>query len=379
MSTHDPSPDGEHWYGAQEAALYLGIHRSTLHLSVHRRLLIPDMATPGGHFRFKEETLKQFRVRLAHGAATSETAILAPIHAIARITSGISAREPAEEICRAAAEGIRHAQPDIDAVLVALHDPGASDPYSLRLVAEAGPIPALWQEHQRLRGQGVELATTHAMRTLECEIVEDTEARPIRFGSARIARAAKLRSYAVQPLLNGTQVLGVLMLASRTPHRFVPGERIFLDAVVDELALALRIEQYLALTRHLILCAMGWGSDTEPAKGQPESRLGVLRDFFITHTGAEDACAVGFDDGGCLDTPHPRLRALAERALASEGYLREEWEQDAIAFTGMAASVALRDGHLVSGGAIWRGKRPSSQSDHSLLLVFVGACVLAAE
>jgi hypothetical protein len=378
MSSTDSEPPSERLYGSQEAAQYLGIHRSTLHLACQRGLVVPDLTTPGGHLRFRRETVDRFRAQLARLPATSETAALAPLTALARITSGIIARESAKEICQAAVESIQCAQPGIDGVAVALLDLQSAPPRVPRLVAHVGMSAAYLAEYQRLLDQQTELAVTHVLTTRQPEYIEDTEAEPLRLGSAHLARVADYRSYAVLPLLQGEQGLGTLILASRTAHRFTSGDRLFLDATAAELALAVRIDLYLSLTSDLILYALGRPVLPEPTAGKMIARLAELRELFLNRTDAVDACALGFDDAGSLGARDPALRALAERAVGGEELARSEWERDGVLYTGLAACVVLYDEHTASVAAAWPGHRPPSQSDRSLLLVFAGACALAS-
>jgi hypothetical protein len=378
MSRSESEPPKEHLYGAQEAAQYLGIHRSTLHLACQRGLVTPDQTTPGGHLRFRRETLDHFRAQLTYLPATSELAALAPLTALATITSGISARLSAEEICQAAVESIQRAQPGIDGVAVALVDMEAAPPRTPQLIAHTGLPEAFVAEYQRLCDQHIEVAGTYVMKTRQPEYIEDTEVEPLRLGSARLARLAAYRSYAVVPLLQGEQGLGALILASSTPHRFTPSDRLFLDATAAELALAVRIDLYLALTSDLILCALGRPVEPEPTAGKATARLAQLRELLLNRTDAVDVCALGFDDGGSLGAHHPELRALAERAMESEALARGEWFQDDVPYTGLAASIRLYDEQVASVAAAWPGHRPKSQVDRSLLLVFAGACALAS-
>src|SRR5262245_9493289 len=102
-----PDAHEEHLYGAQEAARFLGIHRSTLHLAVKRNILVPDSKTPGGHLRFRRETLDAFAVRLAHEAVTSTTSLLSSLGRTLTLPNG------PQEFCHLAVARIRETLPDL--------------------------------------------------------------------------------------------------------------------------------------------------------------------------------------------------------------------------------------------------------------------------
>ena len=77
-TTHDPAPDAQtdRLVGANEAARFLGIHRSTLHQAVKNGVITPDLTTQGGHFRFSRATLDAFAVRIAREPVTTLSKLL---------------------------------------------------------------------------------------------------------------------------------------------------------------------------------------------------------------------------------------------------------------------------------------------------------------
>src|SRR5262249_48602967 len=129
-----PSPDpDEQLLGAQTAANHLRIHRSTLHLAVRQGTLVPDARTAGGHVRFKRETLDAYCARFSMGGpATGESAVAAPMRALAELAQLLATTAPLEAVGEAAVAGVRRALPGIDACAVAMVRPEAGDPHALQ-------------------------------------------------------------------------------------------------------------------------------------------------------------------------------------------------------------------------------------------------------
>jgi excisionase family DNA binding protein len=377
MASNNEAPSGDRWFGTQEAARYLGIHRSTLNLAVHRATLMPDRTTPGGHLRFSQETLDRFKSFLERGPVTSDERLIGPLHVLTDTASGLEASSTAKDVCQAAVRSILGSRMGIDAAAVVLVN-RHSDPPRLVPITQAGFSKALMDELQRLFSGGVELATSHVLNTLKPEIVGDTERQELRSGTRRLVRMAGIRAYAVYPLMRGSQALGIFIVASTSPRPFTASDRLFLTALASELSLANYLEQYLTLTRNLIHAAMGRPAGPELSGGKPTFRLEGLRELFINQAAAEDICALGFDDGGALEPRHEQLRALAEGALARRTFLSQTWRLHNTVYSGMAVGVPLYDEHAVSVAVLWLGRRPRSPADQALLMVFAGACALAS-
>src|SRR5262249_24382394 len=112
-ATHDPAwkttPDmqEEKLVGANEAARFLGIHRSTLHQAVKNGAITPDLTTHGGHFRFSRATLDAFAVRIAREPVTALSELLP------ELTATLGAPNGRRALCLKAYERIAHGLPDI--------------------------------------------------------------------------------------------------------------------------------------------------------------------------------------------------------------------------------------------------------------------------
>lgn len=370
--------------GSEEAARFLGIHRSTLHLAANRKLLVPDQTTPGGHLRFSIETLDAYRERLRRAPATSRPNPLGPMRAVADLAHRLTVREDAEAVdevvCRAAVASIRRTQPEIEMCGVGLIERGDDGTYQLRSMASEGFPDWVYPEYNRLRRNAVEFATSAVLRGQMRDICEDTEDERLRYGTRLIVGGTGLRSYAVLPILAGNRALGALAVASSKPRRF--GKRVlaFLEAIANEIALGVRIENYLDLTGALIAYALdpdAAGERDAPTNDAHRTRrVAALRDIFTSRTGAAGVYTLGFAEDAAFPAPPP-LRDLMRRTSTGEGVLSAEWGQGGGAASGIATAI-IRVGEAVSAvGAMWAGKRSHSPADHALLLTFAAAVELA--
>src|SRR5690242_17398858 len=107
--TGAPAPDAQtdRLVGANEAARFLGIHRSTLHQAVKNGVITPDLTTQGGHFRFSRATLDAFAVRIAREPVTTLSELLP------ELTATLGAPDGRRALCLKAYERIAHALPDL--------------------------------------------------------------------------------------------------------------------------------------------------------------------------------------------------------------------------------------------------------------------------
>lgn len=227
--------------GAQAAARYLGVHRSTLHLAIRQGALAPDERTPGGHVRFRCATLDTYRQRLGESAATGETALAAPMRAVHELTGALLTRDAPEDLAQRAVDELRRALPGIDACTVATVAPRPGDPLALRPLAEHGTPADVVDEFERSH-RTFRFATTTVLRTLEAEICENTGRAHLHTGTRRVSRLWPIGAYAICPIVAAARPLGVVTCVSHRPRRFNAAERMFLHAVADLLALALRAE-----------------------------------------------------------------------------------------------------------------------------------------
>ncbi len=411
MPERAPDAPAEHLYRAQEAAGFLGIHRATLHLAVKRNLLVPDNLTPGGHARFRRETLEAFAQRLARPSVTSGAHLLPELARTLPLPNGSQA------FCQLAFARIRQAVPALTMCGVAVRSPTPADPQALAQVAQEGFPPQLGEMFAQLRPH-LEFGVTTVLRTHLPEVCADTiKTRTLRLGTERLVRRGGMGAYAVLPMLLGDEAHGVLVGASMKPHHFPAWEVSYLQSIADELAVALvchdqivRMRTQLAATAELIQSALelragpaglpaiaqrdgAHSRSLEPAMAQLCAQFIACSDATVADvlppSGFPAAADVGHADNGHADVGQRRvtddervrrLRALlatVSHARTGDACQRTRWVDEDGPQTAVALSLPVARGERIAVGAIWRGERVEQAGDEALLVAFGGACALA--
>jgi GAF domain-containing protein len=393
MPGRDVGAAHERWVGAQEAAVFLGVHRSTLHAAARQGTIVPDGRTPGGHMRFALATLERFRDRLISSPATGDGGTFAPVRTLATLAHQLVEPTDLESACVAAVAGVRSAIPGIELCVLAVRAGDDGDDNRLRVAAQEGFPRWVFDEFHRLRGT-LKYATTAALRSRESDFCENVAERSLHAGTERVVRGLGLSAYATLPLVANDEALGVLVCAARGPMTFSDLDRAFLRGVADELAALLvrGAERRRLLSRasagHALTAAAFALRAERDARRTPEGdlsaaccnkalaaaageRMGAL---FRDMTHADAICALGF--GQDLPTRDSHLLSLACQACAGDDLVEERWTVDGVAYTGAAASVPLNAGRRAGVGAVWRGKRAGVEADHALLVTFAGAYLL---
>jgi len=370
----------ERWMGAQEAASFLGVHRSTLHAAVRQRLIVPDSQTPGGHLRFSLSTLEAFRARLARGPAGSGSHSM-PERTLARLAHLLVSGAESEQICQAAVAEVRAALPGVDmcAVMTRAGDP--RDRLRLRVAAQDNYPATAFADYARLHST-FRFATIDVLRDGVAAVCEDTAREPLHTGTARLCRRSGVGAYAIVPLRGHEEARGVLVSSCYAPRSFDERDLAFLQGVGDLLATAFSAEERqarlaanLATGSVLIRAALSSRQDTGRAEAAAHHKAARLGAAFLHLSGAIEVCALGF--GSDLSARHPRLGELACRACAGDEPVHEAWSEGGTLHTGIAASVPIY-GPLRGGvAALWHGERPLPEADHALLVTFAGAYLLA--
>lgn len=398
----------EHMYGTQEAARYVGVHRSTLHLAVRQGLVVPDERTPGGHVRFTKETLNRFREQLASGSATGEESALAPLRAHATVAH-LLAMQHTSDLRKIGAEVVKRVSEvlhNIDACCVARCAPESNERFAFHMVAQQGFPKPVVTAFLRMQAAHTFAATT-VLRTLQPEFREDVVQQQMHAGTAWLSRTWPIGAYAVLPIVAGEEALGVLICISRHPRHFSRQDMLFLHGMADLLALAFSAArglhvrgtdvnvtpamQLMRLAMDLRSGAVDSGLLTLKMQRASVERVTLLVDTFARLTDAHEVCALGFDT--ILPTHNPRLAGMACGACAEENatrVLREEWDEHDTHYIALATSVPLRVNLPMQQGApsgvdgvlrgavvaLWRGKQPAPQAD-DLLVTLACAYLLA--
>jgi excisionase family DNA binding protein len=391
----------EQLFRVQEAADFLNIHRSTLHLAVRRKLVVPDRFTPGGHARFRRATLEAFAERLAQQPVTGTARILSQLAPTLTQPDGLG------QFCHLAFARIRQAMPALTMCSVTRLRPTPDDPYALVDVAQEGFPPRLRELFVQLRPD-LEFAVTTVLRTREPEVCENTTTgRTLRLGTDRLVRRGGLGAYAALPLLAGDEALGVLVVASAKPHAFPAWEVAFLQSIAADLAIALACHDRvvpmrldLSATAELTRVACTLGAALRPLAGKApalpgsgqaeEAALAALRALFIRLCGASEADVLPPDvlppDAAARDGDGGRrLRALLVRACGGDTTERASWTDEDGDHTALALSLPLVGGARLAVGAVWSSARSErsgesgradAAGDEALLVAFCGACAL---
>ncbi len=386
MADLDPMDAKEKEYGAQEAALFLGIHRSTLHHAVRNGHIIPDSQTPGKHYRFRLATLEAFGHSLKTQAASSEARVVAPIQILANLAHTLAMSDGMEKACQDAVTLLCESHIDVDMACVALRDDKAPNHHGIRLLAQRGFPSWFLQGYASLRPT-MRLAVHRVLHTMEPITCSDTMTMSSIDGNDRatvLVRRANIRSYAVLPIPSAggraQRAYGVLVVASKKPRGQIHADSILLQGIADQLAVALMeaVLPAVADTRTSRLIVQRSFTALANANGvAPREKVMRLHDIFLEETGARSLCALGFGSEMDIDGPEPRLRELGCRACIGNELLFEQWLEDKT--TGAAASVLLRPSHRAAVGALWNGIRRCGEPEHSLLVSFASAYALATQ
>ena len=183
-----PSPrEEEALLGAQAAARYLGLHRSTLFLAVREGILIPDARTRGRHTRFRRATLDAYKARYSAASATGETALVPLLRALSDLTRSIASAPSLPDAARSVVAQVQRALPGIDGVSVARSGVTPGDRSSVQMITEPMVPEHVLHTFERLR-HTFRFGTTTALRTLEAEISEDTSSENAYTGTRNIVR-----------------------------------------------------------------------------------------------------------------------------------------------------------------------------------------------
>ncbi len=423
----------ERWFGAQAAASFLGLHRSTLFLAVQRKHLIPDRFTPGGHARFRQTTLEAFRSRIAKEAVTSEAPLYAPVKSLTTLAQVINNVAPlpkptrlihdkdisdeVRKVCASAVMAITDAPLHVETCLIALRVADQRDPFALRTAAQHGVARGFLRDYEWLRHQpNTSFATLEALKTRTPIFCPDTSA-PLAThnGSAKLIKEYGIGSYAILPIVGGEDAVGVLFLIEKEPRTFTTHEMMFLSGVTEQVATAVtnqnradRLAAYAQTGRDLTQLALtlraqgGAAGSSNPATTpiRPHDALRQLLGVFLKGSEAMDVCALGFE-GGDAPGESAELNELTDRVWthgapmgrpprAADGASstdsaapnanqceRRAWMSKGQPVSALAISVPLGGQRRGAVGALWR--RPEwPDEDHLLLVTLAGACAMVA-
>jgi GAF domain len=406
--------DEQRWYGVQEAASYLGIHRATLFRALRSGLIIADRTTPKGRARFRLATLTAFRDLLRRQAATSQDHAFAPVLVLAKLAGVVRSSAPAKDSIAVMEEVVQllcASGGNYDMACVALRVPCDTDPYALKVLAECGFPERLKASYAYLRPY-VQFPVNVVLSTGVLEICVDISDHASPHVSAqRVLAQSGISSYAVYPIVSvdgdSKVILGVLVICGYAPHRFSQQEQVFLAGVAD--ALSTCISQGSLYTGLQL-------SNTTAKMLTPETTLevaalllktayartrcpDVLRSPILS---VKDLCHLVVEQSNALTTwaygfpPEPcgsnttdftqdnktllqyssNLQSLVLRTRTADGLKRELWQSKV---TAVALPVPLPGGEVGAVGAVWPGVRTDVEAEGVVLSTLASACSLVTQ
>lgn len=401
----------EHWYGVQDAANYLGIHRATLFRALRSGLIVADRTTPKGRARFRLETLAAFSDLLRHQAATNQDHVFAPVLMLSKLVGLVRSTAPVADGIAAIEETVRllcSTGGNFDMACVALHVPCATDPYALKLLAERGFPERLKASYTYLRPY-TQFPVNMVLLTGDPDICDDVTTHHIPHETARrVLTQSNVSSYAVYPIVAGNGIakvtLGALVVCGYEPHRFSRQEQTFLAGVADALS--------ACITQGSL--HEGFDLDSDVHLLTPEMTFDIVSRLMNTaylRTRCPDAirspllsvealCNLVVDESRALTTwtdgfsPEPcgnaidehedeirrqyrsNLQSLVQRTRAADGLKREQWQSRV---TAVALPVSLPRGGYGAVGAVWPGVRTEVAAEGIVLSTLASACSLVTQ
>lgn len=359
-------------YASKAAADFLGIHRSTLHLAVRRLKIVPDAYTPGGHARFRQETLERFSDRLSLDSATGGDGSMS--RALASAVASLSRFTSLQPVCEAVVDAVLTACPGFEVCVVTACDEDSQRDSGWRLLAERGLPQRVTTQYRWLRRQpNAEFICDNVMRQGARFICGDmlTTDVAIPEGSLKTLLANGFRSCAALPCVADGQSLGLLMCLGRVPRDFSEPEIILLGQLADIVTVALRRWRRDEATRRqteTIGALMRQAREAgECAPGKDS--LAYLRATCQQGAKAKVVRECGFATEPDAETP-PALARLLRAAAAENAPQRAEWIDDG----GHAVALATpaSSGHAAV-GAIWRRQDMRSGMEIAVLQVYAQA------
>lgn len=362
---------------AQAAADMLGIHRSTLYLAVRKMKLVPDAYTPGGHARFRLETLERFRERLALDSATGGDSTMA--RAVARAVEALSRYTQLQPVCETVVDAALAACPGFETCVV-----GARDDHDHhgepRLLAERGLPPRLRIEYDFLRRRpGMDTITTKIIRERAPFFCGDVRAPDVSVpeGALIAMNDAGFRSCAALPCVADGETFGVMICLGRAPCDFSEPEIVALGNLAHVLTIALRRQRRDEAASRQTAAIGNLMRQTQRAQAGEVSpgNLAEIRRTFQRGARAWYVSEWGVIDPSA-DAPAPLAELLRAAATANE-QRQMEWTDDAGAKVAIAIP-AVAPGSRAAVGAIWRRQDLRSGMELALLHIYAQICSILA-
>ncbi|HEX8732592.1 MAG TPA: GAF domain-containing protein [Ktedonobacterales bacterium] len=361
-------------YSSHEAAAFLGIHRSTLHLAVRKRKLTPDSYTPGGHARFRYETLRQFRDRLALDSATGGDGGVA--RALSGAVASLSRITDLEPVCEAVVDAALAACPSFTACLALACRDGVPRK-SFDLIVSRGVEDRLMLEYRWLRrSPGVDFISSMVARQGARMLVPDvlSAGTSVPEGTQRLFSGAGWRSAALLPCVSNGETLGLLICLGRVVCSPSEPEIAALEQLADVMTVALRRWRRDDATRRQAeaIRALILQSRASVGRAPRDGDLAALRRICQQGAQARVVCEWGFPTAMDAGAPEP-LADLLRAAATGGAEQRAEWTGTDGAAIALATPAPTAVGRAAV-GAIWRKEDMRSGIEMALLQVYGQSC-----
>lgn len=363
-------------YSSHAAADYLGIHRSTLHLAVRRQKIVPDAYTPGGHARFRQETLERFRERLSIDSATGGDGSSA--RALAGAVASLSHFTDLEPVCEAVVSAAMAVCPSFAASWVIACDDECPGDTGWRLLASQGLSRQVETQYRWLRRQPrAEFISGVVVRQGTPFICGDILAQgaEIPEGSRQSFTLGGFRSCVALPCSSDGATLGLLVGMGRVPCDFSEPELIALGNLAEIVAVALRRWRRDEATRRQ---AEAIGELMRQSQSVGPTAHGATPLTSLRAICQQGAKAKLVREWGLFATPDAEAPALLSnllRTAAAQGATqRAEWtdaDGRAVAIATPAPAAARGPAAV---GAIWRRQDLRTGMEVALLQVYAQVC-----
>jgi excisionase family DNA binding protein len=362
--------------GANEAARFLGIHRSTLHQAVKNGAIVPDLTTHGGHFRFSRATLDAFAVRIAREPVATLSELLP------ELTTTLGDPDGRRNLCLRVHERIHHALPDLSVFAVLGFKAHARSLKDLEIIASVG-FPDWYFPELIANIERRDYEVKYVLRTLRPRYFDDiTSANDLGSPTRALNRRSALQTLAIFPLMQDGRARGVLVVGGAHARKFQTPDIAFLQNTADELAIALACHDYMDGARAQILTAgdlmreaLRLRAESRAAEKRAAARIAPLVELFCEATGAEAVYLIG--PGANLGPRSEAPRQLMSRVSRRHHTATERWGESWPQTTGIAVLAPINTRANVVVAAEWQSDLVRQQEFEALLYVFAAASALA--
>ncbi len=374
--SHDIRPnasaDAPPFYAAQAAADFLGIHRSTLYLAVRNLKLIPDAYTPGGHARFRRETLERFSDRLALDSATGGAGCTG--RAVASAIASLAQCGRLEPVGEAVVDAALAICSGFSGCTALVCDDDAPRGEELRILAARGVSQRLTTEYQWLRRRpGVAFISATVVHTCERFICADVRepGACVPEGGRALLIGAGYQSCAAFPCVASGVTLGALICLGRAPCVLSEPETVALGNLAGVLAVALRrarreaaIERQIGVISALLRAAR----EASGCADANAERLSALCELFIAGTQAR--LMYTWPPAAEHGAPPASLAELLCAAATQGAPQRTEWIEDEDTMVALATPALGAAGGRRAFAALWRRQDMRAGMEATTLQVF---------